>query len=91
MASHVLYRTGDYEKAIEYAKLAEAADTDYRRPGSTTRPYTIGYAEHNLYFLVSAADMAGDFESAHNAAIQLQSDVRNRLKLPTLVEAYILV
>ena len=90
MASHVLYRTGEYEKAIEYAKLAEAADTEYLHGPVHNRPYTIGYAEHNLYFLVSAADMAGDYESAHSAAIQLQSDVRNRLKSPTLVEAYIL-
>lgn len=87
MPSHIYLRVGDYAAAVRSNQQAIAADQNYRRQQPTAPPGVMAYSSHNQHFLAVAAGMDGEFETAWNAANEIQSHVRNEAMaaLPTLV------
>ncbi len=80
MPAHIYYRVGDYADAMRVGLDAIAADRIYLRDRTISNDsYVMVYAEHNLYFLVAAADMAGDFPTAQKSAEELESQIRELL------------
>ncbi|HUK32176.1 MAG TPA: hypothetical protein VLV89_13755 [Candidatus Acidoferrum sp.] len=80
MPAHIYYRLGDFGSAIRVGLEAVAADRIYLRDRTISNDsYVMVYAEHNLYFLVAAANMAGDFQTAQKSAEELESQIRQML------------
>jgi tetratricopeptide (TPR) repeat protein len=77
MPSHIYLRAGDYAAAVRSNQQAIAADRDYQRMQPAEQPGVMGYSNHNQYFLAVAASMDGEFETARNAAKEIQSDMHN--------------
>jgi tetratricopeptide (TPR) repeat protein len=73
MSSHIYLRVGDYASAVKSNQQAIAADRNYQRLQSVPPPGFMGYANHNQHFLAVAASMDGEFETALNAAKEIQS------------------
>jgi tetratricopeptide (TPR) repeat protein len=74
MPAHLYVRTGEYVAAVKSNLAAVAIDQEYLRDLATTNMgYKLGYAEHNLGFLVFSASMDGEFEVAMKAAKELES------------------
>lgn len=72
MPGHIYFRVGRYKDSMEANRKAIAADEAYfarvgRRPGI----YADGYYPHNVHFLMSSAQMAGDGATAIAAAGKL--------------------
>jgi tetratricopeptide (TPR) repeat protein len=77
MPAHVYLRTGDYSSAVKSSLAAAEADRSYLRVRTILNvPYVEGYAKHNLLYLVFAANMDGEFETASRAAKELSSSTR---------------
>jgi tetratricopeptide (TPR) repeat protein len=77
MPSHIYLRVGDYAAAVGSNRQAIAADQAYRRQQPAAPPGAMGYSNHNQHFLAVAAGMDGEFETARNAAREIQSHVHN--------------
>ncbi len=77
MPSHIYLRTGDYAAAVRSNLQAIAADEEYRRQQPVAPNGAMGYANHNQHFLAVAAGMDGEFETALNAAREIQSHAHN--------------
>ncbi len=77
MPSHIYMRVGDYAAAVISNQQAIAADLSYRRRQPAASPGAMGYANHNQHFLAVAAGMDGEFETALNAAREIQTQVHN--------------
>ena len=77
MPSHIYLRAGDYVAAVRSNRQAIAADRNYRRQQPVAPPGAMGYSNHNQHFLAVAAGMDGEFETALNAAKEIQSHVHN--------------
>ncbi len=75
MPSHIYYRVGRYLDALTANKAAVAADEVYIAAVQPTSSYPLAYYPHNLHFLVAAAQMAGDRQTAIEAAEKLQGAV----------------
>lgn len=74
MPAHLYVRTGEYAAAVKSNLAAVALDQEYLRNLATTNlGYKLGYAEHNLGFLVFSASMDGEFDVAMKAAKELES------------------
>ncbi|MGH9483872.1 MAG: tetratricopeptide repeat protein [Terriglobales bacterium] len=80
MSAHVYLRTGHYRAAERATLAAAAADRAYLARNPTDVAYAVGYAQHNLSFLVTAASMDGDYATALAAAKQLASSARSTAK-----------
>jgi tetratricopeptide (TPR) repeat protein len=75
MPSHIYIHTGDYAAAVKSNEDAAAADRIYLREREIPNyPYVQAYVDHNFYFLVYAAMMDGQFQTAARAAEQLATD-----------------
>jgi len=75
MPSHIYIHTGDYAAAVKSNEDAVAADRVYlRERGIPNYPYVQSYVDHNFYFLMYAAMMDGQFQTAARAAEQLATD-----------------
>jgi len=87
MPSHIYLRTGDYAAAVRSNERAIGADRSYRLLEPDAPPGVMGYADHNQLFLAVAAGMDGEFETARNAAKEIQSHIHNEAMavMPTLV------
>ena len=87
MPSHIYLRTGDYAAAVQANQQAIAADQNYRRQQPNPPPGFMGYSNHNQFYLAIAASMDGEFETARDAAKQLESHAHNEAMAaePTLV------
>jgi tetratricopeptide (TPR) repeat protein len=80
MPAHIYYRLGDFGDAMRVGQDAIAADRIYLRDRTIRNDsYVMVYAEHNLNFLVAAADMAGDFQTAQKSANELETQIREML------------
>jgi tetratricopeptide (TPR) repeat protein len=77
MPAHIYLRTGDYAAAVRNNLQAVAADKEYHRQQPDPPAGTMGYANHDQHFLAVAAGMDGEFETALNAAKQIQAHVHN--------------
>jgi len=80
MPAHIYFRVGDYAAAVKSCLAAAEVDRNYAR--ETTVPnksYELAYAEHNLSFLVAAANMDGEFAIAEHAAIELRTRFQTSL------------
>jgi len=77
MPSHIYLRVGDYAAAVRSNQQAIAADRNYRRQQPVAPPGVMSYSNHNQHFLAVAAGMDGEFETALNAAREIQSHVHN--------------
>jgi tetratricopeptide (TPR) repeat protein len=84
MPSHIYHQVGRWMDSLEINRRAVAADEAYFervgvRPESTPGVYTDGYYPHNLHFLMTSAQMAGDVEAIAEAAKKLDSLVSNTM------------
>lgn len=78
MVTHLYYRLGLFADAVEVNRRAIAADERYFQqagiePGSTFYPAT--YHIHNIHFVMTAAQMLGDKETALEAVELLEERV----------------
>ncbi len=73
MPSHIYILVGDYHQAAEVNEEAVAADQEYIRQFGMNGSYPLHYMSHNLYFLVRAYCLAGDYPRALKAARNLQA------------------
>jgi tetratricopeptide (TPR) repeat protein len=72
MPSHIYYRVGRYQDALAANKAAVAADDAYIAAVDPTGPYPLAYYPHNVHFLMAAAQLAGDANTAQEAAAKIQ-------------------
>lgn len=72
MPGHLFYRVGRYADAIRVNVAAAAADEAYLQASPLKGLYRFGYYPHNIHFIVSSAQMAGDIDSALSQATKLR-------------------
>ncbi len=77
MPSHSFYRIGRFKDSIEYNIRAVKADEAFLASGTAHPLYQFGYYTHNVHFVMTAALMAGDGDTALAMAKKLDE------KLPT--------
>lgn len=78
MPAHIYFRVGRWLDSLETNRLAVAADEAYFAtvdldPRSLPGVYTDGYYPHNVHFLLTSAQMAGDTAAIAEAAAKLES------------------
>lgn len=64
MPAHIYFRIGRYRASIDANVKAALADEAYLRAAGDNGLYRYGYYPHNVHFLVSSAQMAGDMTTA---------------------------
>ncbi|WP_292311505.1 hypothetical protein [Mesorhizobium sp.] len=84
MPAHIYHQVGRWIDSLEINREAVAADEAYFErvgiaPESTPGVYTDGYYPHNLHFLMTSAQMAGDVEAIAEAAKKLESLVSDTM------------
>ena len=75
MPSHIYFRTGDYDAAVEANEAAIKADKVYLRERNPTGFYPAMYVSHNIQFLWAAYMMEGNSRGAFKAARELDDAV----------------
>ena len=87
MPSHIYLRSGYYAAAVRSNQQAIEADRNYRSQQPDLPAGSMGYSNHNEYFLAVAAGMDGEFEVARSAAAAIGSHTHNEAMaaMPTLV------
>ena len=75
MPSHIYFRTGDYDAAVEANEAAIKADKVYLRERNPTGFYPAMYISHNIQFLWAAYMMEGNSRGAFKAARELDGAV----------------
>jgi tetratricopeptide (TPR) repeat protein len=89
MPAHIYVRTGNYGSAVKSNLAAVAIDREYLSDLPTTNlGYKLGYAEHNLGFLVFSASMDGEFDVAMKAAKDLETQGRALVEQIPPTEGY---
>ncbi|WP_375503284.1 hypothetical protein [uncultured Nostoc sp.] len=68
MPSHIFFRVGDYEGAMQANKQAIAQDDIYIKKYQVQGTYPMMYYNHNVYFIMVASSMAGRYKDALQAA-----------------------
>ncbi|MEH1944963.1 MAG: hypothetical protein V7L01_32760 [Nostoc sp.] len=68
MPSHIYFRVGDYEGAMQANKQAIAQDDIYIKKDQVQGSYPMMYYNHNVYFLMVASSMAGKYQDALQSA-----------------------
>jgi hypothetical protein len=71
MPSHIYYRVGRYADAERVNELAAKVDEDYIAACKAQGYYPAGYYGHNIHFLWTSAEMAGQYQTAIDAAHRL--------------------
>jgi tetratricopeptide (TPR) repeat protein len=90
MPAHIYVRTGEYASAVKSNLAATVIDQEYLRDLAITNlGYKLGYAEHNLGFLVFSAEMDGEYDVAFKAAGQLESQGRGLVDQMPPAEGFI--
>ena len=79
MPSHIYYRIGRYKDSLETNKAAVAADEAFFTRVKAEGIYRGGYYPHNIHFLLASAQMAGDGETAVQAAGKLEKAVSDEI------------
>lgn len=75
MPAHIYYRIGRYEDSIRVNVEAARADEAYLETAGDNGIYRYGYYPHNVHFIVTSAQMAGDMTTAINQATKLSQIV----------------
>ncbi|MBD2728830.1 hypothetical protein H6G96_21515 [Nostoc sp. FACHB-892] len=71
MPSHIYFRVGDYEGAMQANEQAIAQDDIYINKYQVQGTYPMMYYNHNIDFLMVASSMAGRYEDALKSAEKL--------------------
>ncbi len=71
MPSHTYYRIGRFKDSLDANVLAAAADEEYLQTAGDGPVYRYGYYPHNVHFLMTSAQMAGDSDNALSSAEKL--------------------
>jgi len=79
MPSHIYYRVGRYLDSLDANRDAVAADEAYLARSGSAGIYASGYYPHNIHFLLVSAQMAGDRETAMDAAKQLDGKISDEV------------
>jgi len=64
MPSHTYYRIGRFKDSLNHNIAAVAADEAYLSGADASILYEYGYYTHNIHFVMTSAQMAGDSETA---------------------------
>ncbi|MEH2237378.1 tetratricopeptide repeat protein [Nostoc sp.] len=75
MPSHIYFRVGDYEGAMEANKQAIAQDDIYIKKYQVQGTYPMMYYNHNVHFLMVASSMAGRYEDALRTADKFVANI----------------
>jgi len=81
MGSHIFYRIGRYADSLETNVAAIAADEAYFDVAGREGIYGYGYYPHNVHFVVTSAQMAGDGATALRMAAKLSPLVPSEMAL----------
>ncbi|HEY4547222.1 MAG TPA: tetratricopeptide repeat protein [Pedomonas sp.] len=73
MPGHLYYRVGRYGDAMRVNVDAAATDETFLKTSSESGIYRFGYYPHNVHFLVTSAQMAGDMNTAVSQARKLSA------------------
>ncbi len=73
MPSHIYYRIGRYKDSMAANILAARADEDYLTKFGGDGMYRFGYYPHNVHFLLTSAQMAGDMYTTLSETERLKS------------------
>ncbi|MDZ7964294.1 MAG: hypothetical protein RM368_04870 [Nostoc sp. DedSLP03] len=71
MPSHIYFRVGDYQRAMQANEQAIAQDDIYIKKYQVQGTYPMMYYNHNVHFLMVASSMAGRYEDALKSADKL--------------------
>lgn len=72
MPSHIYYRVGRYLDALESNREAVRVDEAYFARVKTEGIYPLAYYPHNVHFLMSAAQLAGDGPTVIESAAKIE-------------------
>ncbi|MFN6464083.1 MAG: tetratricopeptide repeat protein [Nostoc sp. DedVER02] len=75
MPSHIYFRVGDYQGAMQANEQAIAQDNIYIKKYQVQGTYPMMYYNHNVHFLMVASSMAGKYEDALQAADKLVANI----------------
>lgn len=75
MPAHIYYRLGRFGDSIRSNVAAARVDEHYLRSSGDNGIYRFGYYPHNVHFIVTSAQMAGDIRTAIAEARRLDSIV----------------
>lgn len=73
MPGHLYYRVGRWKDAMQANVEAAARDEEFLRTSGEQGLYRFGYYPHNVHFLVTSAQMAGDMNTAVGQARKLST------------------
>lgn len=73
MPAHIYYRLGRFRESIDANVKAARADEAYLKGSADAGMYRYGYYPHNVHFIVTSAQMAGDMPTAIREAKRLES------------------
>lgn len=73
MPGHLYYRVGRYQDAMRANIDAAATDEAFLKTSNEAGIYRFGYYPHNVHFLVTSAQMAGDMNTAITQARKLSA------------------
>ena len=73
MPSHIHYLTGQWKESLELNLKAAKADEVYLAANDASPIYRFGYYPHNLHFVMTSAQMAGDRKTALEYAQKLDA------------------
>ena len=83
MPGHIFYRIGRYKDSMKANIKAARADEEYLRVAGDDGLYRFGYYPHNVHFLLTSAQMAGDMMTVANETerlkITLNEDIARQL------------
>jgi len=75
MPSHIFFRLGRYQDALDTNLAAVRADEAFFAQAEPSTNYRFGYYPHNIHFALESAAMAGDAQSALALAKKLTASV----------------
>ena len=73
MPAHIYYRLGRWQDSMKANVAAARADETFFKGAGEPGLYRYGYYPHNVHFIVTSAQMAGDMETAIREAERLRS------------------
>jgi tetratricopeptide (TPR) repeat protein len=88
MPSHIYWRVGRYQDALEINREAAAADEAYFATCARQGIYGITYYPHNIHFLWAAAAASGQSDIALTSARRLEAETRPAWEEAPFVEEF---